>query len=348
MVQDQLVDYIGSQLKLGVSRDAIKSALVSAGWVAADVDDTLKKVGGGSQPVAASSGSAANAVSAITSAKPTNAGSPQMIKVSDLISASPASASSIGSVSTTTSAMPTDGAKPAASGTGKIDPSSLGGKISGNTFKANASAGVMPAGAGISVGGGMGKGTIIAWVVAAVCFLGFGGAAWYFYSANGGLATQVASLTSQSASMNSQLTSLQSQIDASSTQLSAEIKSLTEANADLALNLSFFTVPIGAPTTTPQPVTISGWLTDGKGMYWVTTRRGAKISVGGTSDPISASRLKSLIGDTVQIVGTYTVGTPQISVGVITNLSAPAVTSTATSSAPTAMPTTTSTASSTK
>jgi uncharacterized protein Smg (DUF494 family) len=44
MVQDSLVEYISSQMKAGISRDAIKASLVGAGWQAADVEDTLKKV----------------------------------------------------------------------------------------------------------------------------------------------------------------------------------------------------------------------------------------------------------------------------------------------------------------
>ncbi len=41
MVQQQLVDYIKSQLKLGAGRDSIKSALTGAGWPQADVEDSL-------------------------------------------------------------------------------------------------------------------------------------------------------------------------------------------------------------------------------------------------------------------------------------------------------------------
>ena len=53
MIQDQLVDYIATQKKAGVARDAIAAALVGVGWQAADVEDTLKKVEGGAAPMAA-------------------------------------------------------------------------------------------------------------------------------------------------------------------------------------------------------------------------------------------------------------------------------------------------------
>ena len=52
MIQDQLVEYISSQMKLGVSRDAIKSALAGVGWQVADIEDSLKKVEGAAvQPI---------------------------------------------------------------------------------------------------------------------------------------------------------------------------------------------------------------------------------------------------------------------------------------------------------
>ena len=46
MVQDQLVEYVSSQIKLGISRDAIKSALVGVGWAPLDVEDTLQNAPG--------------------------------------------------------------------------------------------------------------------------------------------------------------------------------------------------------------------------------------------------------------------------------------------------------------
>src|SRR5258708_3557009 len=91
MVQDQLVDYISSQMKLGVTRDAIKSSLVGAGWQAMDVEDTLKKAEGAKTvlpAVTSSSMSSSKAGSAfpstgMSSSKPSDA---SVIRVSDLIS----------------------------------------------------------------------------------------------------------------------------------------------------------------------------------------------------------------------------------------------------------------------
>ena len=61
MVQESIVEYINAQMKLGVSRDVIKTTLTGAGWVAADVEDTLKKVESAkiAQPISAMAAMAA-------------------------------------------------------------------------------------------------------------------------------------------------------------------------------------------------------------------------------------------------------------------------------------------------
>jgi len=323
MVQDQLVDYVSSQVKLGVSRDTIKSALVSAGWISADVEDTLKKVA--SSPVAVKT-----AQSVAPSFGKTGSES-QVIRVSDLVSGSPAvSASAIMQA--------------------KIPPKDpsvqFGGKISGNTFQATtpvvAVKKTVSGGAGVSS-----KKGLIGTIVAVVLILCFAGAAWYFYSANAGLAAKVASLTSDSASVNSQLALLQSQINSSSTGFASQIASLTAANSDLALDLSFYAVPIGSPSSTTGasvPVTISGSLSfSNRALYMIVTPRGAKIFIANSGDTKIVSQLKPLIGDTVQLAGTYVPGTDQMTVASVTDLSpappAPmAATSTASSTASSTTP----------
>ena len=69
MVQESIVEYINAQMKLGVSRDTIKTTLTGAGWVAADVEDTLKKVESAkmAQPIAAMSAMPTSAAAAPSS-----------------------------------------------------------------------------------------------------------------------------------------------------------------------------------------------------------------------------------------------------------------------------------------
>jgi hypothetical protein len=305
MVQEQLTDYISSQMKLGVSRDAIKSALVSAGWVAGDVEDTLNKAGAvvgaaTSQPVTASKPAAA--------ASPSASGSePQMIRVSDLVS-SPFSGSAATAKSTTMST-------PAASATPAATAAKFGGTIKGNSFEASPTAAM----SSMSTKKG-GKGMLIMAIVGVILILGLGAVAWYFYSGNAALAAKVSSLNSQSTSVTSQLTALQSQLTASSTADAMQIASLTAANTDLALNLSFYAVPLGTPTSTatPLPVTISGSISGGgKAPYAVTTPRGAKIFIANSSDATIAPELKASIGQTAQLSGTYLQGSDEMTVSSI-------------------------------
>lgn len=49
MIQPQIVEYAKAQMKSGVSKEALKSALVGAGWAAGDVDESLKSLD--TQPV---------------------------------------------------------------------------------------------------------------------------------------------------------------------------------------------------------------------------------------------------------------------------------------------------------
>ena len=319
MIQDQLVDYVSSQMKLGVSRDAIKSALVSAGWIAGDVEDTLKKIEGGGAATAQSSMQSTVKSAALT----TKAGEPQMIRVSDLVSGS--------SGSLTTGAI----GKPGASmNMAKTDVSKFAGKISGNSFEAASPV--------ASFGSSGGKKELIAGIVGGIAILGFAGLAWYFYSGNAGLAGKVASLTSESATVSAQLTALQAQLNASSTGFAEQIASLTNANADLALNLSFYATPLGGSSSTAAatlPVTVSGSLSGGgKVLYAVTTPRGAKILVANSADIKISGQLKPIVGHTVELAGTYIPGSGQMTVNSVTDLTPSMATSTASSTASSTAP----------
>ncbi len=302
MVQEQLIDYVSSQMKLGVSREAIKSALVSAGWVAGDVEDTLKKVQGPEAATAMSqSSSAVKTTSAI--AQVTKGSDPQMIRVSDLVS-SPFSGSAAKPMTTSTTATTAPMAKNDVAAAAKF-----GGTIKGNSFEA-----ASPAHSKVSR-------PLILEIVGAVLILALGALAWYFYSGNAALAAKVNSLNSQSGSVTSQLSALQAQINASSSADSAEIASLTAANNDLMLNLSFYAVPLGTPTSTAMasiPVTISGSISGGgRAPYAVTTPRGAKIFIANSSNASIVSGLKSSVGQTAQLSGTYIEGSDEMTVSSI-------------------------------
>jgi hypothetical protein len=363
MVQDQLIDYVSSQIKLGVSREAIKAALISAGWVVADVDDTLKKVDSASligkptvsTPLSASSsasasgptspisitakpaqsvtaspasstpsstigggvatGSRIGAASSSSSPSLSNlsslakpAGSqPQMMRVSDLVSSPAASSSPMGSNSAGNMASkypatkvaaksPVDNFMSASPKVTKSDPVSTSGKSGG------------------------GKAGVIITAIIAIIFAGL---AAYFYFGNSALASKVATLTSESNTLNGQISSLQSQMGSSSG-LVGQVATLTSSTNELELELSFYSPPAGSTAVSQIPVTISGMLSDSNGLYSITAERGAKIFIATGTNAKTIAMFKPLVGDNVQVVGTYIPGSDEITPVSVTNLSAPA------------------------
>lgn len=173
----------------------------------------------------------------------------------------------------------------------------------------------------------------------------FGGAAVFFFFANQGLASQLASLNSQSNGVSTQLTQLQGQLSASTTALQADVQSMTQANAALALNLSFYVVPPGGQATTTFTTALSGTVSGGgKYSYVITTQYGAKIIVANSKDARVVTLLQPLVGETgtpVQFAGNYTPGVTSI---ILTAVNGVSVTPPPTVSTSTATSTSSSTA----
>lgn len=307
MVQDQLVDYVSSQMKLGVSRDAIKSALISAGWVSADVEDTIKKVEGNktaqpsSQPLGQSFPSGANtstskpvsfSVSAtalssspIGGSSKSSSGGPegQTIRVSDLVSASD---SPIG-----------------ASFDSKLPKGNLNKMNLGKDKPVTQTSYTSPVSSQNQKGGrGMKIGAIFVIIVLA-------GVSVWLYLENNALSAKIATLGTTSTDVASQLSSLTSQVQsltASSATLSASVDSLTAANKELTQELSFYALPPNTASGVALPITVGGTLSGGgKIPYVLTTVYGAKIYVQNSSDAKIVAVLKPLVGATAQLSGTY-------------------------------------------
>lgn len=327
MVHDQLVDYISSQMKLGVSREAISSALVSAGWVAADVEDTIKKVESTkpAQPAAAASSMSSGTSSAMSSAKPMGTGAMSSSPMGAGTTAKPAAMSTgamaapaTTATATATAMKPmgaagpqvikvsdlvstTPGATVNAANPAKVDPGKFGGKVTGNSFQATtATAAPKKGGSGMKI-------------VAIVLVLIFAAAAGYFYWQNTTLAAKISSLTGSSSQVNSQLTDLQTKLNTTNSDLSNQISALKQANDDLTLQLSFFAASKNATTT---QATISGTLANGnaKDPYKITTPRSVDIYITSATAAKILTTLKSLVGGQVQVAGTYIPGSDQLTV----------------------------------
>jgi hypothetical protein len=247
MVQESIVEYINAQMKLGVPRDAIKTTLVGAGWAAADVEDTLKKVESAKM---ASTGPAMGAVSGMAASKPSmpagmaTTPASQTIKVSDLVSAGPAV-----SVPVTKSAMPAKAA---------------------DTFQASSFAATKPH---------RSRGTLIMGIVLIVIILAVGGFAGFLFMQNNTLNSQLSALNGQSSGVNSQLSALQAQVAASTTALTAQVSTLATANQELQTELSFFVASTSTAPGTTSTATVGGTVAGGKTSYIITTTDGAKIFV---------------------------------------------------------------------
>jgi cell division protein FtsB len=294
MVQEQLVEYISSQMKLGVARDAVKAALVGAGWAATDVDDTLRKVDGMNKPSAPAAAGPAVASPVARSSEP------QSIRVSDLISSSVSAApSSKNTPASSPAVAPKIVQKPASK---PLDLSAAASPSSSAPKK---------------------KGGLVMMIVGVVLILGFGGLAGFLYWQNSGLTTKIASLGTMSADVASQVAGLTAQVqalDASNTALAANVDSLSAENLILKANLSFSAIPpasAGAPSS--ETVSISGVLTAGKTSYVLTTPYGVTVFVQNSKDAKVDAALKPLAGTagTVTLTGTHVPGSQFITVSVV-------------------------------
>jgi cell division protein FtsB len=323
MVQDQLVEYVSSQLKLGVSRDAVKSALTSVGWAPLDVEDTLKKVEGGvasapAQPAAPQKTTAA-APGIATAAKPVSFSMPgnaagqmsspssQSIRVSDLVSAvAPAQSMPAGSAAKTVPFGAPAG-KPAMVAKDPI-------------FKAPTIITSAPAGRTKTKFGIMG-------IVAVVLIVILGAFAGYLFMENSSLASQLQAASGKNQTVTQSSAAQIQALGASTTALEAQVASLTTENQDLSTDLALFVAPAGSTSSTaPVPISISGMLSAGsaKNTYLITTQYGAKASIKNSSDSGVAAAFQPLLGTTVQIGGTYVPGTPSITVTSVNGVPIPA------------------------
>jgi hypothetical protein len=291
MVQESIVEYINTQIKLGVSRDIIKTTLTGAGWVVADVEDTLKKVESAkmAQPISAvsamptiamtpSSSPAAKSMEPAIAAKPFTAAvgaastspAPQTIRVSDLVSSSTSSSPVIKS-----SAMPA--LKNPVTGSALASAAMPAGTKTKDTFRAASYSGAKPHGS---------YGMLITDIVLIIIILAVGGFAGFLYMQNNSLNSQLSALNGQSSGVTSQLSSLQAKVAASTTALTAQVSSLTAQVSSLTVEtqelqteLSFFAVPTSTAPGSTNTATVSGIISAGKTGYVITAAYGAKIVV---------------------------------------------------------------------
>lgn len=289
MIQDQLVEYISSQIKTGISRDTIKSTLITAGWQSADVEDTLQKMelAKTSQPITASP------VSASPAAK--SAVGPQTIKMSDLISTSEPAM-----ISNTASSSPATKSSGSKSFTGAA-PASVSTKSVASSFSADQ---FPPKSASP-------HGALITEIVLGLLIIAIGGLAGYLYFQNNNLNSNLATLKGESAGGASQIAALQKGFNASTTAFTAQIATLVGQNTELQTELSFYVAPVGATAGVTSTATLTGTLTGGgKTSYLITATYGAKVYISNSKNAnvVTALGAVEASSTSAQFTGIYMPG----------------------------------------
>ena len=270
MVQQQIVGYAKSQLKLGVRIDAIKGALLGAGWAEADVSDSLRVVdsdfaaGQSKEPA-----KQANIdISSIFGVKPD-------IKRTSL-SSGPLNEKPVAAV----------GVKTGFSLPGKPIDKKDGAKVLGEIF---GKTGKFISASKSHLGERM-SATIILVVVAAISSF----AAVWFYIKSGKIEDELAVLRA-GGDLSIKVAELSSRVEA----LDKEAKSLTG-------QLLFFAR--ASDISEAEISDLGGILVGNSGRYLLVTRLGTVITIENSKDKDVDAALAPRVGKEVEIGGTYVPG----------------------------------------
>lgn len=321
-VNQQLKEYVDQQVKVGVSKDVIKSALLEAGWQESDINQAMA----GFEPSSAGAGAA----------RPVETAKPVEIKPvgAKPIEPKPSDVASLLSKLST--------------GSGTQEKSSPVSFVTSDIFQAKnepvfESKGVAPQtsfpgnkpqissaaeGMGAESSDNFFKKPIVPIILGALSLL-FAAAAGIFYVQNSGLQTELNSVNQENVSLNAKLSSFASDRNI----LTDQIASLNQTVNDLSNQLSVFAVPSGT-STAEAPVDIKGALSGGgKSLYSVTTAKAIVVYVKNSKDIRVDGTLKPLVGNQVEISGTHMAGSNFVTVTSINGkppvLIQPASTSTA-------------------
>lgn len=311
MIQQQILEYIKSQLKLGVSRDDVKSALVGTGWLAQDVEDSIKSAEGVG---AAVSPQGPSPVKEIPKDKP--------IVVSDLVSVSKMEigfpAEKITDVKTAVKPVEKK-IEPPKEQPKKEEPKkdqpkvvSVAASVSGSRFN---------------------KTTIIL-IVLAVLAAGGAGGAGYFYFQNKNLNEKIAGLEVAAQGGNTVLNNKIADLTSKNESLGKDLDAAKKESADILFELSFFAIPPGSTDNSPVAVPeIKGTLKKNKLVYSLLTPRGSELTIKNSSDKNVDAALKGLVGTEITLSGTYLPGSRGLTVQSVngTSVEAPAPAPTVTS-----------------
>lgn len=310
----ELKNYITEQTKLGVSKDTIKSALLSAGWKEDDISQAVAEASLDAQGAVASKpyspiqpvqevkpSQPTQPIQSIQQTQPVQQAKP--VDISRTFKPAGVSVSSSPAVKSPVSFVTSDIFQPKGE--------SVFQSPSAKSQTASASTDVKPQTISMQQSGkSSGKGGKILPITLGVLSLALLGGDVYFFLQNGDLNSKLSSLGSGKTSSDSQITSL----SAEKNNLTQQIDSLNKTVADLNNQLAIFAVPADS-SSTPVSFSITGTLSGGgKLAYSLTTNKNITLSIKNSKDADVETVLRPLVGGQVSLAGTHQPGSNQLTV----------------------------------
>ena len=306
MANQQLITYIKTQVANGAVMEAIRTALLGAGWAEADVNEAIAAVAPPAQTPAA-----AQPIVPVAAVKPVVETVKQVVPAEPQMMASPAtqvSAAARPQVATQPVTVNLTGAT-SASPSFKVDEVVFHPEFAGaSSFDAPTTMAQMAP----TVVSGKKTGGSRIWFFVAIIFILFalagGVVAGFFYTENSDLQGRVTSLSAQNARLADQ--SGVTVKDRKTTD--DKVAALTDVNTDLESQLAIFVLPTGSAPVVDRSLTIRGKLESVPAGYTLTTSRGIVLQVKNSKDPRIDALLKPFVGTTVTMDGVVTPGVREI------------------------------------
>ncbi|MEY4731485.1 MAG: hypothetical protein RL681_431 [Candidatus Parcubacteria bacterium] len=287
MVNQQLIDYIKSQLQVGVGKDVIKSALLESGWAVVDVEDALKQAS-----IAARTTAPGAAVQPAAQSVAASAGG--VVMTSDIFQ--PKNEPVFDPKATVGSAAKA-----------QAQPAGVTGKSAGPVVVGAAAA------ASASSGGRKFGGSFMVTIALGVGFVVCAGAAVYFYMQKSDLATQLVPLEAtrtEADALKQKMTVLQQERD----NLTAQVAQLQTTNGTLVGDLALFKMPDGTAPGATDGVVVTGTLRQDGSQFTIFTANEITIVIKNSKEAKVSGVLQPLIGNSITVSGTHVVGSREVTV----------------------------------
>jgi cell division protein FtsL len=303
MANQQLIDYIKQQFKVGVSKVVIRDALIAAGWTQTDIEDAMKSF-------------EVKIPSAIPSIVTSDIFQPKDMPIFE----PGKSKSAVPSIERSRSAeeiKKEETSKPKSESVIQIKDTVVLKKSESKAEPQPKPFSKAPATISLSVIKNSPWRLVLMIVMAAV-IIALAGIGVILYKNNLGLQKQIEDINISNGKLENTIISLNQTIKDSNTGLTA----LKAEKEDLEAQLLIFAIL--STSTEPMPVTVKGLLSGGeKTSYSVTTAKGITVYVKNSKEANVNSALKPFLGTNIEISGTHAQGSRDITVAKINNQEIP-------------------------